>query len=221
MRDLLPDSVLQAIRDRYLAGVADAEAMFDQSSADEDSVTGALGQAIAMPRMPRFITSQGNFEVEITYRKLRGRGKGAPEKKYGADGVFQIEVKDGSGAILRKKALPFQSKKGWRGTNGKLLVQAVLMQHEIGGGLVVDYESGGYFACTAEAVVAAGGNRAKVKATGQLHSLGQILGNDFLNCTIGVKGLFFDKKKEQLLMDGGSTHVITTSVQRFTGPERF
>lgn len=214
MRDLLPEEVLHAIRDRYLAGVADAEAMFDQSSADEDALTGALGQAIAMPRMTQFITTQGNFVVEIGYRKLRGRGSGAPEKKFGSDGIFQIEVKDSSGSVLLRKGLPFQSKKGWRGTNSKLLSQAVHMQRETPGGIVVDFESTGYMACPAQTVVAANGNKAQVKASGHLRSLGQILGNDFLECTIGVKGLFYDAKKETFVMRPAFPHVITTSIQR-------
>lgn len=220
MRDLLPEAVLHTIRDRYLAGVADAEATFDQSSADEDSLTGALGQAIAMPLMSQFITEQGNFIVKIDYRKLRGRGRGAPEKKFGSDGIFQIEVKDLAGNVLRKKGLPFQCKKDWRGTNSKLRDQAVHMERETPGGIVVDFESTGYSACTAQAVVAAKGSKAQVKAAGQLRHLGQILGNDFLGCTIGTKGLFYDPVKASFVIEPDFTHVITTSIQQIPGDER-
>lgn len=90
------------------------------------------------------------------------------------------------------------------------------MQHETPGGIVVDFESTGYSACPAQAVVAAKGNRTQVKASGQLRSLGQILGNDFLECTIGVKGLFYDAKNASFVVEPEFPHVITTFIQRLT-----
>jgi len=42
----LPDIVREFIRDRYLAGVADAEAQYDDALGDEDSLTGACGVLI-------------------------------------------------------------------------------------------------------------------------------------------------------------------------------
>jgi hypothetical protein len=47
VRDLLPGVVYDYLRDRYLAGTSDAVAHFDAHEADEDALTGALGQAIA------------------------------------------------------------------------------------------------------------------------------------------------------------------------------
>ena len=47
LRDVVPELVVTTIRERFITGVADAEANFDDSAADEDSFTGALGQAIA------------------------------------------------------------------------------------------------------------------------------------------------------------------------------
>lgn len=61
MRELLPTIVLDSLRDRYLAGVADAEAFFDLHRADEDSVTGALGQSIAMHHPVAFTTPEGSI----------------------------------------------------------------------------------------------------------------------------------------------------------------
>ena len=110
MRDLLPPKLADFLRDRYIAGVARAEASFDENSADEDAVTGALGQSIAMPEALAFTSPEGTYQIRITYRKVRGRGPLAPEKRYGSDGIFQIAVTDTLERIVRRKGLPFQSK---------------------------------------------------------------------------------------------------------------
>lgn len=115
MKNLLPREVLDSLHDRYRAGVDAAEAMFEESEADEDALTGALGQAISMPHAQTFITGQGVYSVRVSYRKIRGRGKGAPEKALGADGIFQSIISDVTGKQLFRKGLPFQSKKRWRG----------------------------------------------------------------------------------------------------------
>src|SRR5258705_6940040 len=46
---LLPDGLKALIRDRYLAGVPDAQSKYPFSAADEDALTGALGNSISMP----------------------------------------------------------------------------------------------------------------------------------------------------------------------------
>lgn len=47
MHRLLPDPTLRHFRDRYLAGVVDAEVRFGSGEGEEDSLTGGLGQAIS------------------------------------------------------------------------------------------------------------------------------------------------------------------------------
>lgn len=91
MRDILPDFVVDRIRERYLSAVADAENTFDMNSADEDSLTGALGQSIALPREHIFSTQEGRYIVDIGYTKLRGRGKDAPEKNLVQMEYFKLE----------------------------------------------------------------------------------------------------------------------------------
>ena len=44
----LPDIVREFIRDRYLAGVSEAQAQYDNAMGDEDSLTGALGALISV-----------------------------------------------------------------------------------------------------------------------------------------------------------------------------
>ena len=114
MLDLLPPSLIGFLREKYSSGVATAEASFEDSSADEDALTGALGLALAMKDPIIFPGPTGNYEVQVSYRKLRGRGPNAPERLYGSDGLFQISISNEYGQILRQKGLPFQSKTNWQ-----------------------------------------------------------------------------------------------------------
>jgi hypothetical protein len=215
MRDILPPGLLDSLRDRYLAGVADAESLFGMHRADEDTLTGALGQAIASRDPYTFSTENRIYLVRTEYYKIRGRGRNAPERMHGVDGIFQISVTQDSGHVIRRKGLPFQAKKNWRGKNAALRKQAELMANSLGGGLVVDYTANGYKACDAHAVVERSANRRLLEASGALQSLGQVLGGDFLECRIGRPNLYFDPEREKFVeaqIAEPLLHIIDTGV---------
>jgi hypothetical protein len=208
--------VVDAIRDRFVAGVTLAEEDYEFSSGDEDSVTGALGQSVRQ-RPVAFQSGDGSPWIWSTsYYKLRGRGPGAPEKHTGADGIFQIHVQSESGQVIRMKGLPFQSKKNWRGTNKKLADQAEGLLSSCGDGIVIDFTKSGYYAAHVEAVAYARGSRPKVAQGSKLPSLAKTL-SDFVECTIGKRGLYYDPGSEQfvkLTAPPAVTHVIDTQVSR-------
>lgn len=224
MRDLLPPLVIDLLRDRYLAGVADAEAQFASAVADEDALTGALGQSIAHGGTYGFLVGdeRNQFSVTISWKKLRGRGLNAPEKLYGPDGLFQIEVIDEFARVVRRKALPFQAKTNWRGTSKAVFKQSRDIENSLGGGIMVNFSDHGYEACTTKAALAGNGNRLEVKKGRGLRPLGQFLAEDFLNCTVGRQGLFFDTAEERFygLDAAGAASIlppanaITTIVRR-------
>lgn len=188
MRDVIPDSVLDILRGHYALGIANAEAFYDQHSADEDSITGALGQALARAEPIRFQQGFDEYHINISYRKVRGRGRGAPERIYGVDGIFQLSVTNKEGKESALKGLPFQSKKGWKGKNSDLLEQAKKMEKLTPGGIVIDFGPNGYKACTAKDVVASLGNRSTANHHNSIRPLEQLLSHDFLNCHVGRRG---------------------------------
>jgi hypothetical protein len=210
---LLPDIVLEFIRDRYLAGVAEAEAQYENAMGDEDSLTGALGALISIASAREFRIGSIQAFVQISYRKLRGRGKDAPEHLLGADGIFQIQVAV-QGQPDFRKGLPFQAKKNWKGRDRKLLGQAQEMQKSVGGGIVIDYTPHGYTACDIGDVIEARGNRKKVAADDNIHQLGQILAHEFLACRVGKEGLYYDNQGEAFLIDppDRDLNIVDTSV---------
>ncbi len=217
MRDILPNGLVDILRDRYLAGVADAEALFDAGVADEDSLTGALGQAIAKPIPYEFFDGGDAYSVKIMWKKIRGRGPNAPERLYGADGLFQILVSDANGSVIRSKGLPFQSKTNWHGRSAEVARQSRDIESSLGGGIVLNFKETGYEACTTAAAVESSGNRRQLERAQLMKPLGQMLGNDFLNCTIGQIGLYFDPEDERFYQHRrilSPANTITTFVRR-------
>jgi hypothetical protein len=214
VRDILPEGVINSIRDRYLAGVADAEAKFQFSRGSEDSLTGALGSAISMPAPIVFQDGPDDYSYQVYYRRVRGQGRDAPEKTYGADGIFQIEVLDQDGRPIRRKGLPFQAKVG-RSSAKRLISQAQSMVDTVGQGLIVEYSPTGYKAIPAATVIEHRGRRRTLRPSEQ--SLGQVLGNEFLQCRAGVEGLYYNPDTEEFETDivgPPVEHVITTRVQK-------
>lgn len=216
LQDFLPGSIIDRIRDQYAMGIAKSEARYHMHSADEDAITGALGQSIA--ENGEFYTTHGGnaYEVAITYEKVRGRGPGAPEKIFGTDGIFQLEVKDAEGNVLFTKGLPFQSKVEWNGKSTALNRQAQKMEDTLGGGVVIDFSPDGYKACTTRDAIRASGNRRLLDETNKVTSLQDTICNDFMDCNVGRRGLHFDRDSETFLYNMLTTnqnmHVISTTV---------
>lgn len=216
----LPELVRTFIRDRYLAGVADAQAQYQYGAGDEDALTGALGALISMTRPVTFNIEGLTLTVLINYRKLRGRGPNAPEKQFGADGNFQIQISDANHASVFKKGLPFQAKKGWKGRDKRLMEQAREMSRAIHGGIVIDYSLNGYAACDINDVIEMRGNRKALDGAGKIRPLGQILANEFLDCVIGIRGLYYDNQVERFFNELGEREFSIIDTQISVGDSR-
>lgn len=211
MDSIVPDAIKPFLRDRYLAGVADAEAKYRFHAADEDALTGALGNALSMPDPLVFDDGTHRYVYQVYYEKIGGRGPGAPEGEVGADGIFQIEVTTAQGKLV--KGLPFQAKKLWQHRDQRLLGQCHDMMRAAGEGLVINYGPHGYTAYKADRVIEADG---RIPRAERAPALGQILANEFLDCTIGQEGLFFDVDKGRFRQSSmprrEPEHVIETTI---------
>lgn len=196
---LLPPLVRGFIHDRYLAGIADAEAQYQNAAGDEDTLTGALGALVSTSGPVGFsVDPTREFVVQISYRKLRGRGRDAPEKRFGADGIFQLQVTLQGRPVFRK-GLPFQAKKNWKGRDRRLANQARDMKQSVGGGIVIDYTPSGYTACEIDHVIEARGSRKAIADAGQVQPLGQVLAHRFLDCKVGIQDLYYDDENESFV----------------------
>jgi hypothetical protein len=221
MQDILPEAVLADLRDHYYAGVVAAEIGYEHNAADEDSVTGALGQALLTP-YPRFVQADNHtYAWRASHYKLGGRGKGAAERRFGADGVFQLEVLDEVGTVIRRKALLFQAKKEWKGRDQRLLRQVERMAGYSPSAIVIDYRRSGFKGVAGKEVIEAHGNRRAIRVGGDLR-LAEILGDEFVRCRRGDIGVFWNAKTQTLERESGVLfahrfvpgHIMTTTVRR-------
>jgi hypothetical protein len=221
MQDFLPEAVLESLREHYYAGVMAAEIGYGHNAQNENAVTGALGQALFTPGI-RFVEVDGHlYRWRATHEVLSSQGPNTAEKAFGADGVFQLEVLDALGHVLRRKALMFQAKKEWRGANKKLRKQAEDMVAYTESAIVVDYRKTGFTGVAARDVIEAGGNRRFIPPERQ-HRLAEILGDEFVRCRRGTVGIFWNPETQTLDYETGMQvtrrlkieHLMTTSVQQ-------
>jgi len=199
IENYLPIEVIKIIRDYFEEKVSNAEKTFEYHDEDEDSITGALGQELITKEPISYQNRAKSYSLNISSRKIRGRGKNAPERLTGADGIFKIIILEGDNVIF-KKGLLFQSKKNWKNRDKNLIEQCKKMI-DIGSSIVINYTEQGYEAYDAKDVITEDGNRKSLQVNNKKSSLGQLLGNDFLNCVIGKIGLDYDKKSEKFLIN--------------------
>lgn len=214
MMQFLPWTAFKFLRDYFYAGVTTAENRFVFNSSEEDALTGALIHCLADPSITTLEAGDGIFGFRATSHKLRGRGRGAPEKQIGADGIFQLEVFDRFGQLLVRKGLLFQSKVDWRGSDKRLLGQAERLLQESASSIVIDYTDHGYNAISASDVVSAEGNRRRVPQNAD-KKLSVVLGDEFVGCIRGDRGLYWDPVREVLITHGEdeSEHVPSALIE--------
>lgn len=209
LEHLLPKQFLALIRDRIKAGVSDAEAKFRLNQDEEDSLTGALAQAISTTAPLRFGGPEGVFDFAIESYKLRGRGEGAPEKRLGADGILQISVSK-NGRSVFAKGLPFQAKKFGGFANAAVRKQAHDLYDTSQSGIIVRYSDKGYTGTDVRNLLndAGAGLAAQKPPTATLATL---FGDSFLDCEIGRMNLTYDR--DALFQAKRGAWVINTIVR--------
>ena len=196
---ILPRTLLRVLQRHFYAGVKEAEVRFNFHMADEDAVTGALGERLTEPQV-LFHTDGQVYSWSTSAYKIRGRGPSAPENELGADGIFQLDVLNEESEFLLRKGLLFQSKIEWHGTDGRLLHQAQTLLMQSRSAIVISYSSRGYQAIAARDVVAADGNRRRVRRMAN-KSLAEVLGDEFVWCKRGDMGLYWEPERERLMVD--------------------
>ncbi|HSD29560.1 MAG TPA: hypothetical protein VLL75_19815 [Vicinamibacteria bacterium] len=208
--DLLQDEgVRRTLADHYRAGVAAAVRGFTEAAGDGEATTAALGRALL--GQGELALADGRIVRWTTrYRRLRGRGGGAPEKNLGAEGLFEIEMEDEEKDRSRN-TLPFQA---WMGTPGygEALVrgQAKRLAALPGGGVVIGYRPAGFVAVDA-GVVAEG-----YATPGDEVDLADGLARDFVECRRGSTLYLFEPSLGGVL----SVHKSFVTVRRWSPRHR-
>ncbi len=120
MLRVLPGLVVRTLRKHSYAGVKEAEVRFRYHRADEDAVTGALGERLIKPEP---IAIQVGPRAYLCARPLTscvGAVPMPPRRNSAPTAIFQLEVLDLNGKFIVRKGLLFQSKIGWTGRDRRL-----------------------------------------------------------------------------------------------------
>lgn len=207
MLDIIPTAVAGKIQDHLRVSCDIAEQGWEQASADEDTVTGALGERLRLPWQLVEDEDGNRWRWSVTYKKFRGRGPGADENTIGADGIFQVEVEDSETKVMESKGILFQAKRTGSGSSKDIGQQVRDMEQVVPGGTaVVLYGSEGYFGVDGPDALNSPGITTP-SSDSRFHPLGDYLADRFLPCRSGKRGLFYDAVRKTLVVPDETTGV--------------
>ena len=200
MRDVIPEPVFNAIQ-RHLRRVGDsAQSAWSAANEEEDTLTGDFcGRLRTEPRRIS-VNRRQQWEWSIRYKKFRGRGPKAFEKRSGADGIIVVEVKPTANGETLYKSLLFQAKKGDLQINSDVLEQVRKMERIAhGSSAVFEYRKDGYRAVPGTFFLERKSDRRDLVRRNE-NPLGSFLSDDFLPCNSGIRGMYYDAVRERLLV---------------------
>ncbi|OGQ81379.1 MAG: hypothetical protein A3F90_12970 [Deltaproteobacteria bacterium RIFCSPLOWO2_12_FULL_60_19] len=206
MKDLLPEPAYDAIREHLSQRAREAAAGWEGGSDEEDTLTGDLGATLRtdwsqLPPADGYL-----WRWRVRYKKFRGRGQGAFEKTSGADGILQIEITRGSEKHF--KGVLFQAKKVGR-LNGDLASQLERMEQLApGGSAVIEYGPTTYRAAPGKDYLQGHATSHEQRDAG-FRPLSEFLGDSFLPCASGLRGMYYDAVRELLVLPSGVAHHIS------------
>lgn len=171
---IVPNNVKKALSEHIKSKCKHAESGWENSNEDEDTITGDF---LGNLRTSDWITSN-NVHYKFNYNKFRGRGKGALEKKTGADGIVTVEIE--RGGSIDYKSFVFQAKK--IGNNSINAQQAVMKKFFPNGNVIFRYGPEGY----------------KIEGFHKETTICAFIIDEFLECNFGIEGLRYDSKQKLL-----------------------
>jgi hypothetical protein len=207
LRDVIPQPVFDVIRNHLRSVGNSAQSAWPAANAEEDTLTGDFCGRLATG--PREIPIDGTelWQWSVRYKKFRGRGRNAFERRSGADGIIVIEVTPTANGETLYKSLLFQAMKGDLRLDADLIQQVRKMEGIAHGSSVVfEYREDGYRAVPGTFFLERKSDR-RTSVKRNEHPLGSFLGDEFLPCNSGVRGMYFDAVRERLLIPVGRNDV--------------
>ena len=216
MKDILPDEVISDISEHLIDGCAHGEEGWESGEDEEDTLTGDLGGSLRR-KWTTVSTQSGDWKWRMTYKKFRGRGKGAEEKHIGADGIVEIEIEKANGEGETKGIL-FQSKKVTSKGKEKLLEQLRDMEELVPkGSALIEFGPKEYKGFESTEVITADGKIGTIDNNGN-NRLGSFLAEKFLPCEVGARGLYYEAPRKTLIIPNqtkGFTRIKAKLKHRF------
>lgn len=168
---MIPIQIQIALAKHIMNKYSHAVSGWEFANQDEDTITGDF-----LGNLRCDWTPIGQYNFRFIYNKIRGRGKGALEKKTGADGIITIEFYDGS--KIQYKSFVFQAKK-----KGNKINQSQIKKMNglfPNGNIIFEYSSGNYIA---------------IDKTGAEIGIDKLLIDYFFACKFGTYNTHYDSKE--------------------------
>jgi len=209
--------VLKRIQAHYVVSVAQAEN--DYVHQHEELLAEAQGEAYASLDETVEGEDGRSYHLVAEYRKLHKRRKAAGDVDR-SRGIFQIELSDDPRPVRYRVGLLFQAKVRWRGRDAGLLDQSRRLNGNFRRAMVIDYSPDGYKAASTAHVIAADGDRKRMR--NRVRTLSEMLAIEFVHGRMGIVNLYWDNDEERLhdpTEPGDSLsieHVFSIRVRRFS-----
>lgn len=181
----LPKKLKIEIQEEIKKNSLEGEKGWRFSKQDEDSLLGDFLGKLRTDKK-KFNKSGKDYQWEILYHKMRGRGRNAYESKIGADAIITFEIIDNITNKKTVKSLIFQAKK--EGNNSGLVSQKDKMNKIVPNGNFI-------FTCSAN------GYYAQTKVNGNRISIGEFLADEFIECKIGIENFEYDEEEKLLKLN--------------------
>ncbi len=182
----IPKELRIKIQEQIVTNSLRGEKGWRFSRKDEDSLLGDYLGNLRTDKQ-KYFEGKSEYDWEILYHKMQGRGKNAYEKSTGADAIITFEIENKVKKRRTVKSLIFQAKK--EGNTTGLQNQKKLMDNiALGGNFVFTCAETGYYAQT--------------EIGGAKTSIGQFLAYQFIECNIGIEDFEYDEKNELLINKG-------------------
>jgi hypothetical protein len=192
--------VYDAIADHLRQSGRRAHRNWEVTRAHEDSLTGAAFSDFHTQRTRRVDVEGQKWRWRVRARKFGSGGRGSEEKRTGADGIVEVEVRHFATGHIDRKALLVQAKKEWSGKDSNLFDQVRKMEGIAPGcSAAIDYTERGYQGIDGREVLSAEGDRRRLSDTG-IVPLGDFLADRFLLCKVGCRGLYYDPRRHLLII---------------------
>ncbi len=195
INDFFDDKALSTLRSNLQEAEKSTIRDLDNYWEDEDSITGALSSKT----MDAFRnTPLDDFEIGCSMHKLRGRGKNAEEKKYGADVILTTDVFNKHGELITSKVLPIQAKKKQFKNKDKEQLNTMGKVFNTGSGMV--YTKEGIKLDNHENIYKTSEKTQK--------SYSDYLVEDYIGCKVGRSDIRYDKEKKVLKFIANSNLIL-------------
>lgn len=209
IKDILPSNIYAEIKEHLQNNGNSAQKSWNANEYSEDALTGALGERLSRDsNSVRKDSSLHPWIWSISYKKFSSKKL---EPKLGADGLFEIVIKNNDTGKIYQKGIIFQAKKHNNLHQSDLKEQVEKMEKVVPGGTsVFDYGAKKYGAIEGKSIL-----NKQPEEIGNIRreaeKLGDFFVDKFLVCHVGINGMHFDAFNERLFVPQPNTQAIIYS----------